>query len=84
MAEPIMDSVLGERKKLLIVAVPGLSAQRSPWQVMESKLNERNVFSGRDVKWLYFDHGINPLSRADLAIFARRLEAKIATNLRRS
>jgi pimeloyl-ACP methyl ester carboxylesterase len=44
---------------------------------MESKLNECNLFGDRLVKWLYYDHGINHLSRTGLETFARRLEAKI-------
>ena len=77
MVMPISDSSLSEPRKLLIVAVPGLSARRDRWQAMESKLNECNLFGDRLVKWLYYDHGINHLSRTGLETFARRLEAKI-------
>jgi hypothetical protein len=64
-------------KSLLVVAVPGLRPERRHWQVIETELNAR-AFIDREVRWLYFDHGISFLSRVGLADIARQLQALIS------
>jgi hypothetical protein len=53
-------------KRLLIAAVPGLSAEREPWERLRKEIQQPGVFSGANVEWLYFDHKINLLSRVGL------------------
>jgi hypothetical protein len=60
----------------------GPKRRANPLANNEAKLDERKVFGEREVKWLYFDHGINLLSRTGLATVARRLEAEIAKKMR--
>jgi hypothetical protein len=64
-------------KRLLIAAVPGLSAKREPWERLRKELQQPGVFSGVNVEWLYFDHKINLLSRVGLAAGARTFEAEV-------
>ncbi|MHC2566358.1 hypothetical protein [Bradyrhizobium liaoningense] len=64
-------------RRLLIAAVPGLSARHAPWERLRQELQQPGVFSDANVEWLYFNHKINLFSRVGLEEVARTFEAEL-------